>query len=88
MPRAFERDGFAVRVLGPPREHPPPHVHVQLGSHALVVIRLRLPNVAQRVWRIYDMRPRDVVRAFKLVELHHELLLQLWEDMHGETPDA
>jgi hypothetical protein len=33
----MREDGFVVRVYGPPREHPPPHVHVERGGDALVV---------------------------------------------------
>lgn len=39
MPTVLREDGFRVVVYGPPREHPPPHVHVEHGAKGLVVIR-------------------------------------------------
>jgi hypothetical protein len=83
MPTVLRRDGFKVRVLGPPREHPPPHVHVEFGAEGLVVIRLGIDGGAPKVWEVYKMRNDDVVRAFRLVEENHERLLAAWEKIRG-----
>lgn len=76
-------DGFRIVVYGPPREHPPPHVHVECGAAGLVVIRLGSGENPPKVWAVYDMKDRDVVRAYRLVEQHHEMILEVWRRMHG-----
>lgn len=85
MPTVLKKDGFVIRVLGPPREHPPPHVHVQKGNDALVVLRLRMLDRPQRVWAVYDMKNEDVIKAFRIVEENHDQLLAAWEGMHGKA---
>ena len=85
MPTVLEVDGFVVRVLGPPREHPPPHVHVEKGREAVVVIRLRMAGRPQELWKAYGMRRRDVIKAFRIVEEHHDELLKAWEEIHGKA---
>ena len=87
MPTVLEHDGFVVRIYGPPREHPPPHVHVEHGTDQLVVIRLRLRNSPQRVWRVYGMKDRDVVRAFRIVEEHHTEIVKAWRRLHAKHQD-
>ena len=83
MPTVVREDGLIIRVYGPPREHPPPHVHVELGSDQLVVIRLATRFSAPMVWAVYRMKRRDVVRAFRLVEKHHVAIESAWRKIHG-----
>jgi hypothetical protein len=85
MPTVLKMDGFVVRVLGPPREHPPPHVHFQKGRDALVVIRLRMSDRAQTVWAVYGMKNEDVIKAYRIVEENHDRILEAWEGMHGKA---
>jgi len=73
---------FRVAIYGPPREHPPPHVHVECGS-GVVIIRLGGPTRPPAVWAVYDVSDRDALRAYRLVEAHHARLLSAWRDMHG-----
>ena len=78
------RDGeFRIRIYGPPREHPPAHVHVLKGHEASVIIRLGVNGEAPVVREVYDMKPRDVVHAYRLVQQHAALLMAAWEHMHG-----
>ena len=72
-----------VRVYGPPREHPPPHVHVEHGKEELVVIRLGTQTSAPMVWAVYRMKRQDVLRAFRIVEKHHATIEQVWRKIHG-----
>lgn len=51
------------------------------------MIRLRFAGKPQRVWKVYDMKPRDVVRAFRIVETGHDRLMRAWEEMHGKGSD-
>lgn len=85
MPTIIRHDGFTVRLHGPPREHPPPHVHVYKGKDGLVIIRLRMSDRPQKVWRVYDMNESDVVVAFRLVEANHGVLTRHWEGLHGKA---
>lgn len=83
MPTLVSHDGFRIRVLGPPREHPPAHAHVEYGTDGLVIVRLATPSSPAKVWSVYNMRDRDVLRAYRLVERHHELILAAWRRLHG-----
>jgi len=83
MPTILRVDDFAVRVLGPPREHGPPHVHVTMGREGLVVVRLPLGSDPPLIWRTYHMKSRDVLRAYRIVEANVVLLLDAWERIHG-----
>lgn len=83
MPTVLREDGFVVRVYGPPREHPPPHVHIERGKEELVVIRLGTSGGPPAVWAVYQMKSHDVVEAFRLVERHHALIEKAWRKIHG-----
>ena len=83
MPTVLRQDGFVVRVYGPPREHQPPHAHVERGSEEVVVIRLGSGAEPPSVWAVYGMQERDVVRAFRVVEQHLEQIRQAWRKLHG-----
>lgn len=85
MPTIVSEDGFVVRVYGPPREHPPPHVHVEHGKDELVVIRLGIGLRPPIVWSVYRMKRQDVVRAFRIVEKHHATIELAWRRIHGEA---
>lgn len=83
MPTVVEEDGFKIRIFGPPREHPPAHVHVEHGPDGLVVIRLGTRQKPQEVWAVYGMKDRGVVKAYRLVEKHQALIRKAWRMMHG-----
>ena len=74
--------GFRVRILLPPREHPPPHVHVTKGDGE-VVIFLPGPQGAVAIRTVYRMRTADVVAAVRLVEAHVAQLHAAWRKYHG-----
>lgn len=83
MPTVLKEDGFVIRVHGAPREHPPPHVHIERGKEELVIIRLGTPDTPAVVWAVYRMKSQDVLRAFRLVERHHARIEQVWRSIHG-----
>ncbi len=88
MPTVLRADGFRIVMYGPPREHPPPHVHVEYGTSGLVVLRLATGTSPQKVWAVYGMMERDVRRAYCLVDRHHEMLMHAWREIHDQThPD-
>jgi len=82
VPTVLRDGGFHVRILLPPREHGPPHVHVR-KARAVVVIDLPHEGKAIGIRRIRRMRDTDVMTAFRLVEANVELLLEQWRKYHG-----
>ena len=82
MPTVLKDGGFHLRILLPPREHGPAHVHVRKAG-AVVVIDLPDANQSLGIRKIRRMRDADVVAAFRLVEANIELLLEHWRKYHG-----
>lgn len=85
MPTVVREDGFVVKVWGPPREHAPPHVHVEKPPDGLITIRLALPKNRQRVWEYYNVSKRDILKAFRIVEKHEDAIRREWERLHGKA---
>jgi hypothetical protein len=71
-----------VYVLLPPREHGPPHVHVWKAG-TKIVIDLGLETGQCRIDRIFGMKPKDVVIAFRIVDDAREPLSEEWRRIHG-----
>jgi uncharacterized protein DUF4160 len=82
MPTILDVDGFQVRILLPPREHGPPHVHVRKAG-AVVVINLPTARQPISIRTIRRMRASDVVAAFRIVEANVELLEEQRRNLHG-----
>ncbi len=83
MPVIVVDGRFRLKIFGPPREHPPPHAHVEHGPTGVPVIRIGRDGAPPVVWEAYDMKDRDIVRALELVHRHAHELLQAWERLHG-----
>lgn len=82
MPTVLDHDGFKVRVLLPPREHGPPHVHVsKAGGSAVIVLPVDDHPIAVR--SVAQMKDADVVNAVRLVERSVTVLLAAWRRYHG-----
>lgn len=84
MPTVLVVAGFRIRILLPPREHPPPHVHVSRGG-AEVVLMLPDGRAGVVVRTVYRMRDVDVIAAVRLVEANADLLLRAWRTHHGDS---
>ena len=82
MPTVLNVDGFQVRILVPPREHGPAHVHVR-KTGTVVVINVRDGDQPLGIRTVRGMRAADVVAAFRLVETNVEMLLEQWRKYHG-----
>jgi len=83
LPTVIRSAGFAVRILLPPREHGPPHVHV-VKAGASVVIGLGTAEGPVKLVKVHGMKDRDVVRAVRLVTIWKAHLLATWKTIHGE----
>ena len=84
MPTVLVAFGFRVRILHPPREHPPPHVHVTRAG-AEVVLLLPRGRVGVMVRTVYGMRDTEVLAAVRMVESNVALLMRAWRRYHGDT---
>lgn len=71
-----------MRILLPPREHGPPHVHVS-RAEAEVVVLLPAGRRGVEVRTVFRMRDADVIAAVRLVEANVTLLQQAWRKYHG-----
>jgi hypothetical protein len=85
VPTIHIEAGFIFRIFGPPREHGPAHLHIERPPDGLVVIRLGLrAGESPEVWKLYRMRRRDVLKAFRIVEREEEKFRTSWEAIHGK----
>lgn len=76
MPTVRREGMLVVKVYGPPREHPPPHVQVEVGRAGVVVIRLAIPDHPLRVWRVYGaVDEATVLAAVRLVETNESAFM-------------
>ena len=82
MPTVLVQGGFKVRILLPPREHGPAHVHVHKAG-GLVVIDLPTEGRGVRIRTVSRMRVPDVIGAVRLVEANGAMLLGEWRRHHG-----
>lgn len=91
MPTIVVEGPFQVRILNPPREHAPAHVHVVRsgGSDGEVLINLGQPDRRDDPWgpvslrEVHGMSQKDVVQAVRVVEAHLEHLRREWRRIHG-----
>ena len=84
MPTVVREDGFSIRIYAPPREHPPPHVHVYKAGE-LVIIELGVMGEPPTVRGLAAMSPSEVFKALRLVEQRREILIAAWEELHGKA---
>ena len=74
---------MVVRLYGPPREHPPPHVHVTIAGRGEAVIRLGAGPKPPVVVRSVGLNDRLVLRAWELVHVNQDEIQLHWEKRHG-----
>ena len=79
MPTVHREQGFQVRIY--PADHLPPHVHVVKAGTA-VKIALGNRDTSPEIVAVYDMKERDVIFAFRIVEQYNENFLKAWKKYH------
>lgn len=82
MPTVLREGGFRVLILFPPREHPPPHVHVVKGE-GIAIIRLGTGDARQLTLRVERLTAADRRNAERIVREHTEVLMREWRRIHG-----
>lgn len=76
MPTVLRVDGFAVRIYE--NDHEPAHVHVYVAGGSC-----RIEIATKTITGAMAMKPRDVLRAVRIVETNEKLLTRRWEEIHG-----
>jgi len=83
MVKLLEKGGFRVYLYSPPREHEPPHLHVECSQGGEVTIRLSEDDAPPTLWQNHHMRWKNVREAVRLVEAHQQRFLEEWRRLHG-----
>lgn len=83
MVKIHDQDGFRVYVYSPPREHEPPHVHVESVGGGEVVVKLGDATTAPSLWLNHHMSARDAREALSIVEENQSRFLEQWRQLHG-----
>jgi len=83
VPTVLRAGNMVVRLYAPPREHPPPHVHVTIAGRGEAVVRLGEAGEPPTVLRTVGLSDRLALRAWELVHAHQEELRLHWEKVHG-----
>jgi len=85
VPTVLRAGSWVVRIYAPPREHPPPHVHVIHVGAGQVIIDLGGVDTPPTIRAIHRMRSQEALEAYRLVERHQPQLLSAWEALHGKV---
>jgi len=83
MVRIHQEGGLTVYVYSPPREHKPPHVHVESNRGGEVLIRLGDEQSAPSLWQNHHMNEADAREALRIVETNQVRFLADWRKLHG-----
>lgn len=77
MPTIIRKDGFDVTIFT--NDHEPPHVHV-FKADAEIVVNLDPVSIRDN----YRMSKREAVKAVDIVADNREMLLEAWNQIHGD----
>ena len=83
MVKIHDDGGFRIYVYSPPREHQPPHVHVESARAGEVLIRLGEGETAPTLWQNHHMSPADARQVLQIVTLNRDRFLAEWRKLHG-----
>jgi hypothetical protein len=83
MVKVHDEGAFRVYIYAPPREHQPPHVHVECTRGGELVVRLGDERTAPSIWLNHHMAAADAREAFSMVETQHLRFLEEWRRLHG-----
>lgn len=83
MVRLLEEGAFSVYLYSPPREHQPPHVHVECSGGGEVLVLLGDQETPPALWRNHHMRAVHAREALRIVEANQLHFLAEWRRLHG-----
>lgn len=76
MPTVLRKDGFRVVIWI--NDHEPMHVHIFTGEGEAVI------NIEDaKLVQVWEMSPRLVRQAKRIVEENREILAEKWRKIHG-----
>ena len=64
MVKVHDEGAFRVYIYAPPREHQPPHVHVECTRGGELVVRLGGEGVAASIWLNHHIAAAMLGRPF------------------------
>jgi hypothetical protein len=82
MVKAYDKGGFQVYVYSPPREHQPPHVHVESRNGGEVLVLLGDDDTSPSLWQNHHMSAPDAREALRIVTEHQQQFLAEWSRLH------
>ena len=80
MPEVFRQGSFVVRVLLPPREHGPAHVHVECPDGVVVVTLEPRIGIRELYGKVKPNTVRDVLTA---IHDRYDECIAGWRKYHG-----
>lgn len=83
MGKVYDEGGFTVYVYSPPREHQPPHVHVESTNGGEILVRLGDDETPPSLWQNHHMSASDAREALRIVDEHQQHFLAEWSRLHG-----
>jgi hypothetical protein len=83
MVKLHDDGAFRVYIYSPPREHRPPHVHVECVRGGEVLIKLGGERDSPSLWQNHHMSAADAREAMRIVELHRGRFRNEWRKLHG-----
>lgn len=83
MAKVFDEGAFRVYVYSPPREHQPPHVHVECARGGEVLVKLGDQATAPTLWLNHHLSAADAREALRIVEVHQSRFIEEWRKLHG-----
>lgn len=85
VPKVRDEGAFSVYVYSPPREHHPPHVHVEYTDGGEVLVRLGDDDTAPSLWQNHHMKAIHAREAVRIVQENQQQFLAEWRRLHGEA---
>lgn len=76
MPTVLRKDGFRIVIWT--NDHEPMNVHIFTGEGEAVI------NIEDaKLVQVWEMSPRLVRQAKRIVEENRDILAEKWRDIHG-----
>ena len=83
MVKVHAESAFSVYVYSPPREHKPPHVHVESTNGGEVLVFLGDEASPPALWQNHHMSAADAREALRIVQGNQQQFLARWRELHG-----
>lgn len=85
MVKVYDGRGFKVYLYSPPREHEPPHVHVECAQGGEVLVLLGEGGTSPVLWQNHHMKEVDARQAVRIVQEHQRRFLAEWRRINDQA---